>query len=304
LDEQANGVIAYEAEGDIWVMILPEGIQRQLTTDGSNTKIAFPDGYNRNPVWAPGSLSLAFASPAEASQEPGYQNGYDVFTMRPDGSNRTRLTKSPDSAYVQRLPLGWFSSGELIISQRDTRNPGSSLASLALLEIASGKIKDLPVTQSGISRVAVSPDGKQIAYAATMQDPTTKNTKADLYVVPAAGGQPKALTDLPAGTSQEISALAWSPNGQSLAFAQTAGANCGTYTLYTVTKDGSGLRKLYNAGGYLHTLSYSLSGAWLTYSATNCTSGPTLQLLNIQKPGPPVELGSGKNPSYGKRIVA
>ena len=151
-------------------------------------KSPFPDGYNRNPVWAPGSLSLAFASPAKASQEPGYQNGYDVFTMRPDGSNRTRLTKSPDSAYVQRLPLGWFSSGELIISQRDTKNPGSNLASLALLEVASGKIRDLPITQSGISRVAVSPNGKQIAYAATVQDPRTNNTKADLYVVPAIRG--------------------------------------------------------------------------------------------------------------------
>ena len=53
LDPTSNGTLAYEAEGDIWVMILPEGIQRNLTGDGVQTKTAFPDGFNRNPVWSP-----------------------------------------------------------------------------------------------------------------------------------------------------------------------------------------------------------------------------------------------------------
>lgn len=304
LDETSNGTLAYEFEGDIWVMVLPEGMQRPLTSDGANTKTTFPDGYNRQPVWSPGSLLLAFASPAEASLEPDYQKGYDIYTIRPDGSVRTRLTKGPDSAYVKRLPLGWFSSDEIIISQYDNKNPQSGLAPLALLEVATGKIKDLPVKQTGISEVAVSRDGSQIAYVVATLDTKTNSTKADIFLVPTAGGQPKALTDLPGGVYQSISALAWSPDGQNLAFIQAVGDGCGTYNLYTVTSEGKGLRKLHNSTGFPLTLSYSVNGAWLTYSSAECAKPPTLKVLNIQKSGAPLDMGSGSNPTYGKRIVA
>jgi hypothetical protein len=302
LDKQSTGIIAYENEGDIWAMVLPEGMQRKLTNDGANTRIAFPSGYNRRPVWAPGSLSIAFASPADASLLPGYQDGYDIFTMRPDGSNRTRLTKAPDSAYVERLPLGWISSKEIIISQHDNKNQQSGLAALAILDVATGKIKDLPIKQSGVNQVAVSPDGTQLAYVVATADAATRRTKADVYVVPLAGGQPKGLTDLPAGEFQSISALTWSPNGQNLAFTHAIGDGCGTYTLYSVTREGKDLRKLADGPGYPLTLSYAVSGAWLAYSGDACAKGPALQLVNTAKGGPALDLGSGSNPSYGKQI--
>jgi hypothetical protein len=304
LDPTSNGTLAYEAEGDIWVMILPEGIQRNLTGDGAQTKTAFPDGFNRNPVWSPGSVSIAFASPADASKQDGYQNGYDVYTIRPDGSNRTRVTKDADSLYVRRLPLGWFSATEIIISQTDTRNPQSGLAPLAILDTATGKTRDLPVKQAGISRVAVSPDGSTIAYAAPVTDPATKAVKADVFVVPAAGGDPRALTDLPAEANLAVTALGWSPDSKNVAFVRSVGDGCGPYAVYTVTKDGQNLKKLQTATGLPQTVSYSLSGAWLTFSSANCSGTPTLNVLNVQKGGPPLELGTGNNPTFGKRIIA
>lgn len=304
IDPTSYGTLAYEADGDIWMMILPEGIQRSLTSDGANTRATFPDGYNRNPVWSPGSVSIAFASPADASKEAGYQNGYDIYTIRPDGSNRTRVTNGADSLYVRRLPLGWFSTTELIISQTDTRNPQSNLAPLAILDTKTGQTRDLPVTQTGISRVAVSPDGSMIAYAAPVTDPTTKAVKADVFVVPTKGGNPTALTDLPAEANLAVTALTWSPDSKNVAFVRAVGDGCGPYAVYTVGKDGQNLKKLQTATGAPQTVSYSLSGAWLTFSSTNCSEAPTLNVLNVQKGGPPVEMGAGNNPTFGKRIIA
>lgn len=304
LDQSSYGTLAYEANGDIWMMILPEGILRNLTGDGSTTRAAFPDGYNRNPVWSPGSVAIAFASPADASKEPGYAKGYDIYTIRPDGSNRTRLTKDADSAYVRRLPLGWFSATELIISQSDTRNPQSGLAPLAILDTATGKTRDLPVNPAGLSRVAVSPDGSTLAYAAPVTDPTAKTVKADVFVVPVAGGDPKAVSNLPAETNLAVTAIGWSPDSQNVAFVRAVGDGCGPYAVYTVGRDGQNLKKQQTATGNPQTVSYSLSGAWLTFSAANCTGTPTLNVLNVQKGGPPLELGSGNNPTFGKRIIA
>lgn len=304
LDPSSYGTLAYEANGDIWLMILPEGIQRNLTSDGANAGTNFPDGFNRNPVWSPGSISIAFASPADASKEAGYQNGYDIYTIRPDGSNRTRVTRGADSLYVRRLPLGWFSTTEIIISQTDTRNSQSGVAPLAILDTKTGQTRDLPVNQSGISRVAVSPDGSTIAYAAPVTDPATKAVKADIFVVPASGGDPKALTDLPAEANLSISALSWSPDSKNLAFVRAVGDGCGPYAVYTVGKDGQNLKKLQTATGYPQTVSYSLSGAWLTFSSANCNGTPTLNVLSVQKGGPPVEMGVGNNPTFGKRIIA
>ncbi|MBN9387073.1 MAG: hypothetical protein J0I20_03390 [Chloroflexi bacterium] len=305
IDPTSYGTLAYEAEGDIWFMILPEGIQRSLTSDGANTRGTFPDGFNRNPVWSPGSISIAFASPADASKESGYQKGYDIYTIRPDGSNRTRVTNGADSLYVRRLPLGWFSTTELIISQTDMRNPPQGgLAPLAILDTKTGQTRDLPITQTGISRVAVSPDGSMLAYAAPVTDPTTKAVKADVFVVPTKGGNPTALTDLPAEANLAVTALTWSPDSKNVAFVRAVGDGCGPYAVYTVGKDGQNLKKLQTATGAPQTLSYSLSGAWLTFSSTNCTDAPTLNVLNVQKGGPPVEMGAGNNPTFGKRIIA
>jgi dipeptidyl aminopeptidase/acylaminoacyl peptidase len=63
----------------------------------------------------------------------------------------------------------------------------------------------------------VSPDGKWIAYQSTEVDTSAWTRNVDIWVVPAAGGPPRRITDDPSSDSRPR----WSPDGRRLAFLST-----------------------------------------------------------------------------------
>ncbi len=63
----------------------------------------------------------------------------------------------------------------------------------------------------------LSPDGRSVAYQATAVDATSWTRNTDLWVVPAAGGPPRRLTDDPKSDTRPR----WSPDGRRLAFVST-----------------------------------------------------------------------------------
>jgi len=63
----------------------------------------------------------------------------------------------------------------------------------------------------------VSPDGKSVAYQATQVDTATWARNTDIWVIPAAGGAPRRITDDPKSDSRPR----WSPDGRRLAFVST-----------------------------------------------------------------------------------
>jgi dipeptidyl aminopeptidase/acylaminoacyl peptidase len=63
----------------------------------------------------------------------------------------------------------------------------------------------------------LSPDGKWIAYQATQIDTTGWSRNIDIWVVPAAGGTPRRVTDDPKSDTRPR----WSPDGRRLAFVST-----------------------------------------------------------------------------------
>lgn len=82
-----------------------------------------------------------------------------------------------------------------------------------------------------LQRVAdpqLSPDGRWVAYQVSSPDVAANRSRTQIYVVPAAGGEPRRLTDGAANAS----APRWSPDGRRLAY--TTGGQ-----VWTMKPDGS-----------------------------------------------------------------
>jgi dipeptidyl aminopeptidase/acylaminoacyl peptidase len=83
---------------------------------------------------------------------------------------------------------------------------------LHLLEVESGEIRRLTVSDSTNSAPAISPDGSRVAFM------SSRTEKPQLWLLPLDGGEPRKLTDLAQGVG---GGAVWSPDGSKIAF--TAG---------------------------------------------------------------------------------
>jgi len=86
---------------------------------------------------------------------------------------------------------------------------------LFTVNVEDGDVNQL--TEDGGTQPAFSPDGKKIAYV--KEEPqTTDIRKSDVWVIPAAGGTPVQVSDLPGKATGPI----WSPDGKTIAFTRKA----------------------------------------------------------------------------------
>lgn len=116
---------------------------------------------------------------------------------------------------------------------------------------------DAHILASGMDRLRAplfSPDGSKVAFTGTYDGNT------DVYVVPAAGGQPQRLTWHPAADV----AVGWSPDGQRLLFRSHRHSTSDPDQLYSVGLDGQGLPRQLPLPE-AETGSYSPDGKQLAY---------------------------------------
>ena len=119
-----------------------------------------------------------------------------------------------------------------------------SLAALSLLVLvspamAAGRpmtIDDLLAIKS-VSDPQISPDGKSVVYVVSEIDRATDKTNSDLWLVPAAGGEPKRLTTSE-GTDNHPR---WRPDGKEIAFVSSRG---GSSQVWLLPIDGGEARPL------------------------------------------------------------
>jgi TolB protein len=134
------------------------------------------------------------------------------------------------------------------------------------------------IGSGNVYQPAWSPDGQRIAYI------QRETSFSDLLVVPAAGGEPLRLTqdgpDSSVYSYERIYASmwafypAWSPDGQSIAFASQAGPPGGApaaefrISLFaTPAGQGGGRTQLYaDAGGHVGRLSYAPDGRSIAFA--------------------------------------
>jgi Tol biopolymer transport system component len=189
--------------------------------------------WDSSPACSPGGEWIAFVSD-RAENGKGMDN---IWIMAPDGSDLQRLTDtewedvnpgwSPDSAEIAFYRWSFMEGGEggppgLWVTMAD--GSGARL------------VIELSVLAAGLDAPAWSPDGTWIAYQSGPPG------EADVYVIPAEGGDPVNVSNLP-GHEYGVS---WSPDSSSLIFTNETDEDV---RLYVAAPDGTDARPLLDTGG-------------------------------------------------------
>ena len=239
----ALGVTAYDVkedkgQSDIWLVPTAGGEARPLTTQDSN---------DTNPVWSPDGKWIAFESKRGDDENP------QVYVISTAGGEARRVTKVPTGAGTpkwfpdsQRLAFisrvwadlkTWDDQGKRQKERKDTKVSAKvwdkagvrywdhwlddreahvytiPLSGGEPVPVTPGTGQQLSRAETGAGSYDISPDGKEIAFAADT-DTTGVDSNFDVFVVPSAGGTARNVTtDNAAGDNAPV----YSPDGRFLA---------------------------------------------------------------------------------------
>lgn len=247
-------------------------------------RLTFNPADDLFPAWSPDGREIAFVR----------QSGSEIsiFVVPALGGPESKLysgTSAFLSLYEYGNALSWSPDGKYLAfsGQRSPREP-NSIFLLSRESLETRQITSPPAGFLGDSTPAFSPDGKVLAFVrgASSRD-------VEIYVVPAAGGEPKRLTfDNRSGRS-----LAWTADGHDIVFSLWF---YGNLRLWRVSASGGTPEQLAVGGEGGSTLAISRQGDRLAYSQESRdtdiwrvgTSGSTRMRS-------PTRLISSTRPDYG-----
>jgi Tol biopolymer transport system component len=188
------------APSSIWVM----------TATGKNLKQVTPPGMNAyGPSWAPDGKRLAFSgehglaildlATGKVRDVPGggggawspngrriaFVDGYQIYTIRPDGTGLTRITKNR----ADYGSLSWSPDGTRLVTTIPGPTLGPKVPNLVIVKL-NGARKVLRAPANAVNP-EWSPDGKRIAFSA---DPIVREGDYDIYAINVTSGNVRDVT--------------------------------------------------------------------------------------------------------------
>ena len=206
---QLTFVSDMEGDADIWVVDLDGGNLTSLTTD---------EARDHSPAWSPDGAWIAFASLRDSLY-------WELYVMRPDGSDVQRLTWWEDAS---DLSPSWSPDGTRLAfaSKRDGN------WEIYTMDRDGGNLARLTDNPADDTNPAWAPDGSRIAFV------STRDGYAEIYVMPITGGQATNISNAPYSSEHGPT---WSPDGSRLAFYSDRD---GGWNIHVMASDGTDVIRL------------------------------------------------------------
>jgi Tol biopolymer transport system component len=241
---------------NVWVVNIDGTGIRPLTRYVANT------GGAALPAWSRDSSKVAFTS-SGALDGSDISRAFNIWTINPDGSGATPLTKFTASSNIQAS----FSPDGAKIAFISNRPLDGSDASMPVTNIwvarADGS-EAIPLTKHTAAGADVgqfftvwSPDGKKIAFPSTAaldgSDSANPNSTTNVWLANTDGSGATPLTRLTyPGTAAGAFPYGWSPDGANLVFTSDGavdGSDVRAITnIWVMKADGSNARPLTTDG--------------------------------------------------------
>jgi TolB protein len=219
----ARGIVysAYRRGGapDLFISFIYTGVLQDLTKG----RFARNGGASL-PVFSPDGRRIVFHATAENGSAP------DLFVINTDGTNLRRLTTHPDS---ETTPTWSPSGNEIAFTSDRTGRPQIYIMNAD----GTGAPRRLPIPDGEADRATWAPAPfNEIAYYART------GAGYDIKIHELATGQTRQIT-FGEGSNESP---AYSPSGRHLSFTSTRGS--GLSQVYTIGRDGTGLRQVTRTG--------------------------------------------------------
>jgi Tol biopolymer transport system component/DNA-binding winged helix-turn-helix (wHTH) protein len=239
---------------DIYVKLIDAGSPLQLTTNPAR---------DTTPAWSPDGRHIAFIRSAKDEKSL-----YLIPAL--GGQERKLCTLTPVSS-GRAYFLSWSPDGKLLaFSEKNSPQEPDSIFLLSLESLEKRRLTSNPERRLGAQgarrltvptlRVAgdfdpaFSPDGKMLAFIRS-------NADADeIYLVPAAGGEPKRLTHDNRGIDE---GLAWTSDGREIVFASN---RAGSYNFWRIPIVGGAPERLAAGGDNVYAPTIARLGNRLAYT--------------------------------------
>ena len=268
---------------DIWVKPIAGGPPYRLTSNPAE---------DIRPAWSPGGDRIAFLRWSE------HDSAFWVVPAS-GGAERKIAAAWPQRTGLSGANIAWFPDGALAVVDKEAADAPASIYRLSTETGERRRITFPPAGSVGDSSVALSPDGKKLAFTRSIVQLTD-----DLYVMPAAAGaEPKRLTN----DNARIIGIAWTPDGD-LIFSSERGGQAGASSLWKIPSHGGQPQRVLGIGTKAEYPTVSPRGRVLAYSEYMLNAN--VWRLDTQGGAPPAKLiassrenGHARYSPDGKRIA-